>query len=656
MYRSDSGSSRVARSAGGRDADVARIIEQADIVDVAQRVRLQLDKRPTRPRLALCPFHADHSPSLRLYKATAGRDHFHCFACGAHGDALALIQRRQGLEFWEAVRRLAEFGGIELPGRARAPVDRRSGALLLAERLRATPVGAELAEFARGRDFKPEVLLAAGAAIYDLRGIRTEAQRDRVLEETFVQAGILRAVDDRAGPTLFVNDLRGFFSDRRLVLPLNDLAGTPVGFAARALGASPRRYLYSYDFPRRETLYGGDRVRRSLASPEKRGTPARIHVVEGVFDQLRLESLGMDAVAILGARVTARQINRLERLVQTAEGNERELIIRIFLDPDEAGRRGAFDAVLAVMRLLDGAATFDLKVVVPPREDTKLDPDEFLKKSPSPEEAERLLHESSVHPLRFLLAVATGGTERSLNFSELGRLRLAAAARRIAHALPDVSWTRVLAPLGEDGADLAGFADAIRSYGDGSGATTRAMPKLGREGSDNHAALITALTMGRSSTARREYPLDDDAWERLAVAASPFFHIHRHRLEIGDGLSSPLLARHVPKGDGRYRLKAGPVASDALLQQYALVELLRERAEAPGFASLVPAVRYARDGTTGAKIYRSGKDGEREALSFAYQVDMAIVNGETPPRREGIFRPYFECWVSGAVITHCMAR
>ena len=638
----------MARASDHSNSNVSRLIEYADIVNVALRLGLQLDKRATRPRRALCPFHDDHSPSLHLYQAGAGRDHFHCFVCGAHGDTVALIQRREGLEFWDAVRRLAEFEGVELPERGRTPIDRRSGAMLFAERLREAQGGKELAEFAERRGFTREQLHAAGAAVYELRGLRADAQRDRVLEERLVQAGILREAEDADGatPSLFAKGLRGFFSDRRLVLPLNDLTGAPVGFAARALSNSPRRYLYSYGLPRRDTLYGADRVLRSLAALDQRSRPVCIYVVEGLFDQLRFKSLGMHAVAILGARITPSQVARLAHLMQMAEEAGRELTIRIFLDPDEAGRRGAFDAVLAVMRLLDSAPPFRLEIIVPPEEDKKLDPDEFLR-GKSPEDTERLLNNSSVKPLRFLLAVATGGNERSLDLQELGSLRFAAAARRIANALPEVSWTRVLAPLDENDTTLGGFADLIRSYGERVPGTLRAPSlSLQEEGNDDRADLIAALTMGRSSTARREYPLDDDAWERLAIAASPFFHIHSHRLKIGDGPSEPLLARHLPKGEGRYRLKAGPVAADALLQQYALVQLLRERPEAPGFTSLVPAVRYLEDPGGSAKIYRTGLDGEREALSFAYQVDMAIVNGETPPRREGIFRPYFECWRS----------
>jgi hypothetical protein len=106
-----------------------------------------------------------------------------------------------------------------------------------------------------------------------------------------------------------------------------------------------------------------------------------------------------------------------------------------------------------------------------------------------------------------------------------------------------------LAPLAiED--RLAGFAATIRNYGAVT-AVAAPSPLDGRETSgDPRADLITALTVGRSSTQRREYPLDDEAWERLAVAATPLFHIHRERLRIGDGPMAPLLARDLPRAAG----------------------------------------------------------------------------------------------------------
>lgn len=636
----------------GDNSDVSHLLDRANIVEIADKLGVQLERKAANPRKALCPFHQDQSPSLNLYHARLGRDHFHCFACGAHGDAVDLVKRREGLDFWPAVQRLAEITGLELPQRNRKHVDIRTGSEILAERLRHTGASLNFDRFAARRAFEPQLLLQVGASTYDLGGLRREAETDRVLQEQLVRAGILREVDEASvqSPSLFAPGLRSFFFGERVVFPINDIGGRPVGFAARTLGNETPKYLFSYDFPRADTLYGADRALKLLTEPAARGQPAEIYIVEGLLDQLRLQSVGKIAVALLGSRMTGGQTERLMQLVRSAENAESALTFRLFLDPDEAGRKGAFDTLLALLRLLDRDALFDVDVIVPDHGEVKADPDEFLKDVSSEDAADRL-NAVAVHPLRFLLAVATRQPVVTYEPDAIGRVEFARAAREIAMALPEVSWVRILAPLGAGTADFETFADLIRSYSRPSLLPIAIPAKVSGkvrpdERKDDRAALISALTMGRSSTHRREYPLDDEAWERLAIAASPFFYIHEQRLAIGDGPSAPQLARHLPKGGGRYRLKSGPTAHDALLQQYALIELLRDQPEAPDFSTFVPAVRFSEDRSHSSKLYRTGLTGTGEALSFAYQVDMAIVNGKEPPRREGIFRPYFDCWRS----------
>lgn len=70
--------------------------------------------RAGRNGMALCPFHDDHNPSLRLYE-----DHFYCFGCGAHGDVIDLISRSAGLRPIEAARRLASLWQIPDPNPTR---------------------------------------------------------------------------------------------------------------------------------------------------------------------------------------------------------------------------------------------------------------------------------------------------------------------------------------------------------------------------------------------------------------------------------------------------------------------------------------------------------------------------------------------------------
>lgn len=637
-------------------SDIARLVEQTDITTVAERLGLHLDNRSRRPRRALCPFHNDKDPSLHLYRSGSGqteRDHYHCYVCGAHGDAISLIQNYEKVSFWEAAQRLAEIEGVELGATRQPVIDRSSGAALLSKRLETSSAAdTKFIAFCQERGFQPEFLRSKGAANISLDDLIKNARADRAVEEQLVEAGILRRGEagEPAGD-LYGPRLRGFFHGSRIVLPIDGPRGDPVGFAARALDGSKPKYLYSYDFPRRTSLYGEGRVLHAVRErgQANRNTTFEIFLVEGIFDALRLEQLGFLALAVLGAQITPGQVESIGRIQELVAQYDGELRFHIFLDGDEAGRRGAYDATLQLLRLLQQGLPFALKVVATgPKDDLKVDPDTFLRDM-TPETAREKLLAASVGPLEFLAAYRLGIEPANLEWATVSRLKLASIARSIAYALRGVDWSRIIAPLPVDQhPGLAQFAALVTSYGGGAGVQPQAARVLGqiRDPADDHADLLTALTLGRSSTSRREYPLDDEAWERLAIAASPLFHIHKARLASADGPSSPLLARELPKGDGKYRLKSGPVAHDAILQQYALVELLRDRDECPAFADSIPAIRYSRDIGTDGGIYRTGGGEKQPAMSFAYQIDMAIVNGLAPPRREGIFRPYFECWRS----------
>lgn len=637
--------------------DIARLVEQANIATLAERLGLHVDSRTRQPRRAICPFHDDKDPSLNLYRGGQGRterDHYHCFVCGAHGDAVSLIQNYEKVSFWEAVQRLAAIEGVELGSVRRPVVDRSTGATLLARHLEDRPATDEtILAFAQERGFDPAFLRSKGAASTSLDDLIKRARADRTIEEQLVEAGVLRR-EDVGQPVgdLYGPKLRGFFGGNRIVFPIDGPRGETVGFAARALGGQKPKYLYSFDFPRRTSLYGEGRLLRALHDIRRtgRGGVFDIYLVEGIFDVLRLEQLGFHALGVLGAQITPGQIECIVRIQELVAEFDGELRFHIFFDWDDAGKRGAYDATLHLLRLLQHGHPFGLTIIAANANDAdKVDPDTLLR-GVSRQTAENLLVTASAEALEFLAAYRLGTEPSRLDWSSVNRLRLASIARSVAFSLRDADWGRIIAPLPttDQHPGLAQFAALVSSYGGGQTAAPQASQLLQnyRDPADDRSDLLTALTLGRSSTSRREYPLDDEAWERLAIAASPLFHIHSARLASADGPSSPLLTRHLPKGSGKYRLKAGPVAHDAILQQYALVELLRDRDDCPRFADSVPAIRYARDRGLDGGVYKTGSGRQQPALSFAYQIDMAIVNGLAPPRREGIFRPYFECWRS----------
>ena len=201
----------MARGTNANSNEIARIIQGAEIVQVAKALGLHVDMRHRQPQRAICPFHDDSDPSLNLYQggsAAGERDHYHCFACGAHGDVVSLIQNHERISFWDAIKRLASIQGKELPTLHRVPVDRRSGAAVVADGIKAAPTDdTKFAEFVAARGFDPLFLRRSGAALFDLRALANQARVDRAAEEKLVAAGIFRRDEKQAdGPDVIVGN------------------------------------------------------------------------------------------------------------------------------------------------------------------------------------------------------------------------------------------------------------------------------------------------------------------------------------------------------------------------------------------------------------------------------------------------------------------
>ena len=91
------------------DEDKERVRQQTDFVSlVSETVML---KRRGSEFWGCCPFHHDKSPSFKVNPSTGL---WHCFGCGEGGDVFNYVMRREGLEFPDAIRYLADRAGIEL--------------------------------------------------------------------------------------------------------------------------------------------------------------------------------------------------------------------------------------------------------------------------------------------------------------------------------------------------------------------------------------------------------------------------------------------------------------------------------------------------------------------------------------------------------------
>jgi DNA primase len=316
-----------------------RIADDAirDIRDRTNLVELISDKTSLRSRgrnyVGLCPFHAENTPSFTV---SVERGFFHCFGCGASGDAFAWVMRTEQMTFPEAVRRLGARAGVELPAEPGERRDRRADELLCS-------VNEEAASFFQ-RALWDEAAGAAARTYLGKRGIGDALARRYKLGYAPASGDALarslrsRSIPLEAALTVGVVGRRsdGSTFDRfraRLMFPIVDGRGRLCGFGGRVLPGAPSdvpKYLNSPESPlfkKGQLLYGLPEARDAIRESD------RAVVVEGYLDVLSLVQSGIGvAVAPLGTALTADQLRYLRRYT----GN----IVACF-DGDEAGARAA---------------------------------------------------------------------------------------------------------------------------------------------------------------------------------------------------------------------------------------------------------------------------------------------------------------------------
>lgn len=620
------------------------ILQRADIVDIARHLGITIGKRETSYTTAICPFHDDRTPSLALYR-DVGRPHYFCFACGAQGGLLDLVEKKRRGTRAEGLRWLAEEVGVQLPETTRRGQNSVEdlGAVQFRGWLKENHREDLLLAFAEQRRIDAAALIHAPAFAVDLSD----------LNPAHMQPGD-RAALERAGVIAFSQGKwRTIARGKQIVFPVD---GESEGFIFRAVdaegGPKGSRYRFSKGCRKSERLFGYNKAKLKLES----GTaPDGVFVVEGVMDALRLSSLGFAAVALLGTSISASQAKLLHALCLP-----RDEVVRpahLFLDSDDAGRRALPAALRALLVGLSDPMPIDIV-----RPDQEGDPDELLGEA-NAEEARSLLEQWAhsvlaalahhytglsigsvldelpaarpllrVDTLRYIVSQFAGRWSRLRDLADPGGVYLSGNSR------PEPTWLRLaldraagiephdLRPVPDD-SGVEGILDAPGIY------------------------LRRALRIAQSSNFRREYPFDWGGMTRLALAANTTALVAAQLLGAPGRVALPYPARLVPKEDGRTRLKAGPWPEDALLQQYVLSELLRARPETPGWYLDFPAVRLVRNSHSGPHVTGPSHlvpvgppDEPSPVVSFAYQIDQQIVDGDTPPRREGMFVPYRECW------------
>ena len=396
------------------------LLNRVDIVEVVSRyVRL---KKGGANFQGLCPFHNEKSPSFSVSPA---KQFYHCFGCGAHGNAIGFLMAYGGLGYVDAVKDLASMAGMQVPESqprtpeaARFEADRKQqeaslGELMEAamefyrEQLKKSP---RAIDYLKGRGLTGEIAarFRIGYAPDDWQGLK--AAFPDYEQKGLVEAGLVIANEGKRYDR---------FRDR-VMFPIFNARGAVIGFGGRVLkaedtplpgeekGSSGPKYLNSPETPLFEKgreVYGLIQAREALRES------GRVLVVEGYMDVVALAQFGVGyAVATLGTATTPTHVSKLLRLTD-------ELVFSF--DGDSAGRKAAWRALEVSLPLATDAKP--IRFLFLPAEH---DPDSYIREH-GQEAFEQLIREA---PTLSSFLISELRAEHDLNTPE-GRAGFLAASK-----------------------------------------------------------------------------------------------------------------------------------------------------------------------------------------------------------------------------------
>jgi len=313
------------------------LIARVDLVDLID-ARVPLKKSGVN-YLARCPFHNEKSPSFNVNRE---KQFYHCFGCGASGNAIGFLMEYERQSFVEAVETLAESLGLAVPRETHDGARREQepggqplyqvleqAAEFYARQLREHPEAARARDYLKGRGLSGEI-----ARLFQL-GYAPPGWRS-------LPGGF--AADHLLAAGLAVSKEGGGFYDRfrdRVMFPIRDRRGRVVGFGGRVMGDDKPKYLNSPETPtfkKHLEVYGLHELLTALRKPE------RIVIVEGYMDVIALAQHGIpNSVATLGTATSADHARLLFRYAK-------ELVF--CFDGDTAGRAAAWKALEASLPAL----------------------------------------------------------------------------------------------------------------------------------------------------------------------------------------------------------------------------------------------------------------------------------------------------------------
>lgn len=323
------------------------LVSRVDLVElIGSRVRL---KKAGRNYSGLCPFHNEKSPSFTV---SPDKQFYHCFGCGANGDAIGFLMAHDHLDFVEAVETLASHIGIEVEREqdvspqedARRKAQRQQQLSAQACLQRAAdhyrdalqqPQGQMARDYLSQRGLSSEIIERFGL------GFAPQAWDD--MKQHLAKAGVSEAQQVEYGMLVRHED-SGRTYDRfrhRVMFPIRNPKGEVIAFGGRVLDDSKPKYLNSPETP---VFHKGQELYGLYEARQQPGSLDRLLVVEGYMDVVALAQNGIHwAVATLGTSLSEQHLQRIFRLVGE---------VVFCFDGDRAGAQAAERALQAVLPMM----------------------------------------------------------------------------------------------------------------------------------------------------------------------------------------------------------------------------------------------------------------------------------------------------------------
>ena len=347
-----------------------QIRDRIDIVDVVSRY-VTLSKTGQNYK-GLCPFHSEKTPS---FSVSPTRQMFHCFGCGVGGDGITFIMKREGMEFIEVVRDLAQQAGVTIPESRSGSRDGRSSsdreryeqmyaltASWFQHQLQTSESGNMARQYVEGRGMAISTVeeFGLGYALPGWNGLSHHLKEKGFTQKEVLESGLVVPKDHDGQSPGQKFPYYDRFRDR-IMFPIANSRGRVIAFGGRTLNdQGTPKYINSPEtafFTKGRELYGLEKARKVVSQLD------RLILVEGYFDVIALSQAGVkNVVAPLGTALTSGHVQAIRRMAKT---------VVLLFDGDVAG-------VSAVLRTLDLFLNtgIGVKVMVLPSGD---DPDTFIR-------------------------------------------------------------------------------------------------------------------------------------------------------------------------------------------------------------------------------------------------------------------------------------